>query len=434
MRELIESLPGHAPPDVEREADRTPALLSPPDDDDFIRPAAEEELLEERGAGGLTSGRGSSLAKHLLWTFGPDHRALPFPLQLRTELEGDRVVNCDVEIGWLHQGLEKALEEATFEDALAVIERLQPQNALGHQLAWLLLLERMCGIDHLVPRRAQLWRVVMCELSRMLEHLRVLRGLVMLHAGRPAQRSLTRAEAALEALLPSVSFDDTGVLRACVGGLREPLPVSVAETLRREVPAMLAPLWKVTELQLRLPSSLDALQGLGALDGRLAGALGFSGPALKACGADEDIRRSAPYFAYDELSLRVPVENAGDARARFRVRLEELSVSAELIESALRLLDDAAPEVRVEASAIPRNEEGQLRPPAGMATASVELAGGEFSLLVVSDGGPRPRRARLRTPSFPLAAALGRLLKGARLDEVEQIITSLGLIGPEIDR
>lgn len=432
MRSLIESLPGHALPDVEHEAERQTLPLIPPDDDDFIRPAAEEELLQATGSGRLADAS-LSLAKHLLWTFGPDHRALPFLLQLRVEIEGDRVVSCDPEIGWLHQGLEKSLESLRFSEGTSLVERLHPQNPVGHQLAWLLATERLCSIDDEVPLRASLWRVAMAEVSRILEHLRVLSGLVLLHSGRRAQNLFANAERKVSRLLEDVAWDDEGRLRAVLGGLLSPVPVSVSEALRRGVPEALAPLHPLVQQQHQLPSVIDALRGLGAVAERAAVGYGFTGPALRACGIDDDVRVRDPYFAYAELAPRVPIYTEGDARARFRVRLDEVFASSALLLRALAAIDEAPAEVRLSDDRLPLVD-GVLTPPAGTAAVSVELAGGELSLLLVSDGGPMPRRARLRTPSFPLAGALSRLLVGARLDEVVPILMSLGMIGSEIDR
>lgn len=434
MRLLIESLPGHALPDVEHEAERQALPLLPPDDDDFIRPAAEEELLQAAGAGGLAEARSLSLAKHLLWTFGPDHRALPFLLQLRVEIEGDRVVSCDPEVGWLHQGLEKALEGARYLDGGRLVERLHPANPVGHQLAWLLALERLCGLDEDVPRRAQLWRVVMAEVSRIVEHLRVLSDLVLLHAGRRAQQLFATAERRLSALLEDVAFADDGTLRAVVGGLGSSVPVTVSESLRRGVPEALATLQPIAQQQQRLPGVIDALRGLGAVEERPAVAHGFTGPALRACGLADDVRVRDPYFAYAELAPRVPTYPEGDARARFRVRLDEVFASSALLLRALAAIDDSPAEVALPEERLPLDESGALVPPAGTAAVSVELAGGELTLLVVADGSASPRRARLRTPSFAIASALSRLLVGAHLDEVVPILISLGMIGTEIDR
>jgi len=437
MRSLIESLPGHALPDVEHEAERQSLPLVPPDDDDLIRPAAEEDLVHIGETGGLAGSRNLSLAKHLLWTFGPDHRALPFLLQLRVEVEDDRLVSADPEIGWLHQGLEKTLESTPFHDAITYMERLHPPNAVGHQLAWVLAVERACGVAVEVPRRAQLWRIVMAELSRIAEHLRVLGGLVLLHAGRKAQRIFVDAERRVGTLLEIAAFAD-GRFRGCVGGLTTAVPEGFAATLRKELPVALSSVHALQQQQQRLPSVIDALRGVGRVDANAAIAHGFTGPALRACGIDDDVRVRDPYFAYDEFAPRVPTHLYGDARSRFRLRLDEALASSALLLRTLAAFDDAgdgeAGAIQLENDALPRDDEGRLTPPAGRTSASVELPTGEFTVFLDTDGSATPRRARLRTPSFPLCAALSRLLVGARLDEVIPTLQSLRMAGTEIDR
>jgi NADH-quinone oxidoreductase subunit D len=433
MRQLIESLPGAHLPNVEHESDRQALPLLAPDDDDLIRPAAEETLGRVAELGPLAQARSFSLAKHLLWTFGPDHRALPFLLQMRCEVENDRLVTVDPEVGWLHQGVEKTLETTRFENALDIIERLHPANPSGHQLAWVLAVERLCGVDAEVPRRAQLWRMVIAELSRMAEHLRVLSSLVLSSSGRRDQRRFADAERRVGTLLEIAAWSE-GSCRAAVGGVCGELPDGLADTLRRGIADALAPMKAFSQQQARLPSFVDGLRGLGALDRGAAFENGFTGPALRACGVDDDVRLRDPYFAYAELVPRVPVRERGDARARFGVRLDELFTSSALLLRTLSAFEEAEGPLRLDDDALPRDDEGRLTPAPGRAAISVEVGGGELSILLWSDGGPTPRRARLRTPSFPLCAALSKLLVGARLDEVVTILQSLGMVGTEIDR
>lgn len=431
MRSLLEALPGADLPDVEGEAELPAVPLVPPDDDDLIRPAVEEEL-ERFGEGALSERRASPLAKHLLWTFGPEHRALPFMLQLRCEVEDDRLVTVDPEVGWLHQGLEKSLEFTPWDEVVHRLERLHPSNPVGHQLAWLLAVERLCGLDEEIPPRAQLWRVVVAELSRIVEHLRLLAGLVLGHARRGSQRAFAQAGRRVDTLLEIAARVD-GRPRPVLGGIDGDIDASLVSTLRHNLPDALSAVQEFAERQKKNPALLVGLRGLGALGRRAALSYGISGPALRAAGVVDDVRLSDPYFAYDDLVPRVHVREAGDTHARFEVRLDEVFASSALILRALAAFEERGGPLKLDDDALPL-EDGRLAPAAGLSVASAELPSGELSFLVESEGGPCPSRVRVRTPSFFLAAALSRVLVGARLDEVVPVLLSLGLVGTEVDR
>lgn len=430
MRSLFDFLPSADLPDAV-DAPGAGATFDPPDDGDLIRPAFEEEL-ERYGEDALAEAQTAGLAKHLLWTFGPEHRALPFLLQMRCEIEDDRLVTVDTEIGWLHQGLEKQLEGTPWDRAPALMQRLHPQNPCGYQLAFTLALERHFGIAHAVPRRAQLWRSVLAELSRIREHLHVVERLLLGHARRDHHRMIALAAQRILALLTHAGgTDDTPV--ATFGGLSRPLASSVARHIRTALTDAMGPVFTVVKAQSTNPALWPALRGRGTLERRTALSYGITGPTLRATGISDDIRQSDPYFSYAEFPPHVPVREAGDTLARLEIRLEEALASSELIEQLLLILEDEDGAWHIDGDA---REPPPSPPPLpnGRSLTSVELAGGEFSILVESNGGDAPTRVRLRTPSFFLASALGQFLVGCRLDEVVPVLASLGLVGNEVDR
>lgn len=424
MRQILEVLPGALLPDPVAESAAPGAPLLPPDDDDLLRPAIEEELFRVGARGSLVSAATTALAKHLVWTFGPVHRALPFPLQLRVELDGDRLVTVDPEVGFLHQGLEKAAEGISWLDGFEVMARVHPLNPVGHELAWALAVERLLGVAGRVPRRAQLWRVVAVELSRVAEHLRLLATPPLSPAAVEARRIIVEAGRTAGGLLDGLRAGEP--FRA-VGGLARPIHDDEAIRIQKELPRILGPLRAVRALVEATPALDLHLEGLGRISRPQAVGLGLTGPALRACGVPDDLRVHEPAFAWGELAHAPIVVDGGCTRARARVRLLEAIAAAEIVERALVRLADAPPEVKIDL-------ETPVKPPAGHATASLELPAGELALLVVSDGGERPARVRIRGPSSALAAALPELLVGDRIDDVIPVISSLGLIGTEVDR
>lgn len=431
MRSFLELLPGSDLSDAAAEIDKLSAPLDPPDDDDLIRPAMEEEL-ERFGEGELAKSTPSPLAKHLLWTFGPVHPALPFLLQLRCEIEHDRLVTVDPEVGWQHQGLEKRLEATPWAQAQEIFTWFHPPNPWGHELAWLLALERLCQVESRIPPLANLWRSVIAELSRTWEHLMVLSKHMEVHGTRNAQRVFFGAFRQLEDLLRDLLWAEDAPTPV-FGGLKRAPGHAHIQQLRLDLPELLSGIQDFADVARKNPSLLIGLAGLGDITQEAAIDAGLTGPALRAVGLRDDIRVNDPYFAFRELVPRVPERTAGDARARFEIRLEEVLASSALIFRALAAMDDAAFDFVVPSESLPISE-GRILPPRGRSVASVELPNGEFTLMLDSDGGERPNRVRIRTPSFSLAAALGQFLRDATLDEIQTIVTSLGMLGAEIDR
>jgi NADH-quinone oxidoreductase subunit D len=430
MRSFLSSLPNADLPDVAAEADVFPVPALPPDDDDLIRPLAEDELLRVHSRA-LTESRPTALAKYLIWTFGPDHQALPFHLQLRTEVEDDAVVSCDTEIGWLHRGLEKNLEGLTWAQGVEAVARLNPAAPIAPRLAWVLAVERLLKIDADVPVRAQVWRAIAAELDRVRAHLRVIVDVI--RAGRGTLRALETTAARVGTLLEMCAYKD-GVFTAVPGGLIEEPGPKVATTVKQELAAAVSPIHRVIEHERQTGAFTLGLEGKGRLSRPRALDLSLSGPALRATGMWDDVRAADPYLVYREHPPREVTEEGGDVAARLRVRLDEVAASSALALRLLSSLEELDGPACIPDLELPRDDEGLLTPPAGMFAASVEAPGGELSVMLVSDGGPRPIRARLCAPSFKLAAALGDLLRDARLDEVVPILQSLGLSGAEIDR
>lgn len=429
MRQILEVLPGAVLPDPVAESAAPGAPLAPPDDDDLLRPALEEQLFKVGERGALTGSSATALAKHLVWTFGPVHRALPFPLQLRVELDGDRLATVDPELGFMHQGLEKAAELVPWLEGFDVMARLHPLQPVAHELCWALALERLWGVDGAVPRRAQLWRVVALELARVAEHLRVLATPPLPPATTQARRALVDGSRRTRGLLDGLT---AGHPFRAVGGLARPIHDDEATRIDKELPHLLRLLDDVAQAVARSPA-LDAhLEGLGRISAVRATGLGLSGPALRACGVGDDVRVHEPVFGYGELEVPVVLADqallGGCARARCRVRLQESIASLVLIREALARVRTAG-----EADHAPPALAWE-RPPTGMATASLETAGGELSMLVVSDGDARPSHVRIRGPSSALVAALPAMLVGDRIDDVIPVLSSLGLVGTEADR
>ena len=476
MKSVLDALPDILMPDATGEADAPGQALQWPDEEDLIRPDAEDELGQVAEAGALTRSGQAPLGKHLVWTFGPVHRALAFPLQLRFELAGERIVTCDPEIGWTHQGLERMFTQVTFEEGIKLAARLCPENPIPSTLTYVLAVERLLGIADQVPRQTQQFRVLSAELSRIAAHLLVIASLLTGISDIRARGAIISATQTVATLLSLVAAPDGRLLVAHIGGLAGNIAPGALEAAEKALPDALGPVADAQRELFRDPSFTDSLRGRGAIDADRAIAAGLTGPALRATGEEDDLRRQGGAFAYKKLTPRVVTQTAGDALARLAVRWDEVQASGALCLRTIASLmapakveeksveeksveeksveakeanadvkgvassDEAAkpepPRERPDESPreLPRNDAGDLTPPAGRASGGTEAPSGEMWVLIDHKGGTMPHRVRWKTASFSLASALPKFLEGQTLDDVVPILRSLGIHPCELDR
>lgn len=429
MKDLFDAIPESVASELVLEGE-APLAVVPADDDDVIRPRTEEELTRLGATGSLVEPGSSSLAKHLVWTFGPHHVELPLVVQLRVEIDGERLVTVDPEIGWLHQGLEKLLEGASLDDGFALMVRTHVERPHFAVVAWALAIERLLEIGDRVPTRAASWRTIVLEIARIDAHLDVLTPLVRAHADRQMTATFVDVTRKVRALLELAAPPArNGGILAAFGGLAAEVAPSVVEQLERALPEVLAPLRTAGDRLSLTPSFVDALQGLGVLSREDALAAGITGPALRATGLVDDLRITHPVLAYARVPPRVATSQGGGALARFRVRLDEIHASSALV---LRALAAWRGQGDTCLSSVKIDDDTVL--PQRVVTVSLEAPSGELSLLVRGDGARRLSRAHLKSPSFALVSALPKILSGARLDEVSTILAGLGIALTEVDR
>jgi NADH-quinone oxidoreductase subunit D len=384
--------------------------------------------------------------------FGPAHPAAHGVLRLVLELEGEIVRHVDPHVGFLHRGTEKLIEDKTYLQALPYFDRLDYVAPINQEHAFCLAAERLLGLS--IPKRAQLVRVLYCEIGRLLSHL----------------LNITTQASDVGALTPNLwGFEEREKLmafyerasgarmHACyfrVGGVHQDLP----EALLDDIEAFCEPFSKVCDdLETLLTDNRifkERNADIAATTLEEAWGLGFSGVFLRACGAAWDLRKAQPYECYDELDFDIPVGRNGDCYDRYCVRMAEMRQSTRIMRQCLAKL--RAPEgggpitVGDRKIAPPRREamkrsmeatiehfkhysEG-VHVPAGEVYAAVEAPKGEFGVYLVADGTNRPYRCKIRAPSFAHLAAADRLSCGHMLADVSAIVGSLDIVFGEIDR
>lgn len=366
------------------------------------------------------------------WEIGPYHGSLPGPMRLRLTMDGEIVVAAEVETGFLHRGLEKAMQSQPWVAAVVYADHLDPEAAIFGELVVCQAVEEIASLD--VPERAAGIRVILSELSRISSHLlylvhiaRSVGAETLIHyVLRDRERLLDLFELLTGARF-SLSFLRFGGVRADVTeGFIERV-IELCELIRVRVK-------EYNDLFTFNHTFLNRTARVGRLSPDLVARSGITGPNARASGARMDVRRDHPYLTYKGLDFVVPQgpesgERGGDAHDRFLIRLREITESLGI----LRHVAETIPRGPYMGAGLP-SESGQAVIPPGEAYSRVESARGLLGCHVISDGGPRPGRVQFRVPTLAALAAVPEILHGTRLEDLPIVLASLDLSIAEADR
>jgi NADH-quinone oxidoreductase subunit D len=384
----------------------------------------------------------------VLLNMGPQHPSTHGVLRLLLELDGEEVINCIPDVGFLHTGIEKNMEAKTYEKSITMTDRLDYLNNLGNNLTYCMAIEKLAGLD--VPERAQAIRVILAELQRIASHLIFLAttGLdvnatsVWMYCFREREIILDIFE------LCSGQRMMTTFIRP--GGLWRDVPVEFEETVRDFIKIFPARVDEYEALLTNNPLFRDRTVGMGVLTPEDALAWGVTGPMLRASGVDYDLRKSKPYCGYEQYDFEVPLRSEGDTFARYIVRMDEMRQAIRIIEQAL----DNLPYGPVRSNdrkyvPPPRSELGTsmealihhfklwtegYNVPNGSVFVSTESPRGELGVYLVSDGGPKPYRVHWRTPSFTNLQVLPLLTKNHLVADLVLLIGTVDIVLGDVDR
>jgi NADH-quinone oxidoreductase subunit D len=383
--------------------------------------------------------------------FGPNHPSTHGVLRLVVDLNGEQVVGLRAVIGYLHTGFEKNMEAKTWWKAITYPERIDYLSYQYNELAFVLAIEQLLGLE--VPEKATWMRMCLCELNRIHSHLIWLAtsalelGAISLlwYCFRDRDLALDLSEMVAGARMHTRYFQ--------AGGLAEDIPPGFFPEARKFCDWMPKAIDDYEGILTRNTIWLERTRGLGVLSAEDAVALGASGPLLRASGVDWDLRKRAPYLAYDQVDFDVPVYSEGDVYARYVAHVEEMRQSVRIIVQCLDRLEDmdGLPWIADDRKVVlpPRNElhtsmeslihhfkivtEG-YRVPEGEIYVTVESPRGEFGVYVISDGGPKPWRVKFRAPSFVATPVAATLMRDALIADLIAIVGSLDTVMGEVDR
>ncbi|RPH92948.1 NADH-quinone oxidoreductase subunit D [candidate division KSB1 bacterium] len=394
----------------------------------------------------------------MLLNVGPSHPAMHGIIRILTKLQGELVVDSEVEVGYLHRAFEKSCEDCTWTQAQIYTDRLNYVSPCINNVGYCMAVEKL--LDLTLPPRGQYIRTMLCEISRLADHLTCVGAAAMELGGfTPFLYMMIGREYCYELI---EDYCGARVTTNCarVGGM----PFDLREGWLDKVPWMIGKVRKIIkECDILLTYNrifVDRTKGIGAISAERALAYGFTGPVLRACGVPYDVRKDHPYLVYNELDWSVPVGHNGDVLDRYLVRMEEMEQSCRMLEQLVKKIPNGPVSCDDKRVVLPDkkdtygNIEGLMnhfklimyghgiRVPEGEVYFSVEAGNGELGFYVVSrpdenstDGcNDRPWRVRCRPPCFSFTAALPEMINGYMLPDVIPTFGSINMIGGELDR
>jgi len=384
----------------------------------------------------------------VLLNMGPQHPSTHGVLRLLLELDGETVINCIPDIGFLHTGVEKNMEAKTYEKAEVMTDRLDYLNTIGNNLVYCLAIEKLTGLD--VPLRAQAIRVILTELQRIASHLVWLGTHALDLAAMSAFLYCFREREMILDIMEMCSGQRMMTTFFRPGGLWRDVPAEFELSVRRFLRIFPARIDQYETLLTKNPIFMDRTKKIGVISGEDAIRWGLTGPSLRGSGPNYDVRKAQPYSGYDQYEFDVPTGTHGDVYDRYRVRMEEMRQSVRIVQQAL----DKLPYGPVRSSnrkyvPPPRAELGTsmealihhfklwtegFSVPKGAVYIPVESPRGELGVYLESNGGPKPHRVHYRAPTFVHLQALPLLSKGHLVADLVAIIGSIDIVLGDADR
>ncbi len=388
--------------------------------------------------------------QNMVINMGPHHPSTHGVLRLVVEMDGERIVSIDPDLGFLHSGFEKTGENKRYKDFVYYTDRMDYLSAMSNNLGYCLTIEHMLGLE--IPERAQVIRVIMAEMQRIASHLFWLATHVLdvsgtgmsllMYATRERERILDLFEMACGARL-TVSY-----IR--IGGVWQDLPDAFITELKDFLRVMPEKINEYEALITEAPLWQERLTGIGHISAADALAMGLTGPMLRGSGIDWDLRRDRPYSGYESYEFEVPTSDSGDCYGRFNIRMEEMRQSVRILEQAVGNLPSGLYKSNNRKVALPPRAELDVSMEAlihhfklmtegfhvspGFFYNGIENSKGELGFFVYSDGSAKPYRLHVHGPSFNNLYAIDHISRGEMLSDVVTNIGSIDIVLGEVDR
>ena len=384
----------------------------------------------------------------MVLNMGPSHPAMHGVVRMVLTLQGETVVKADPEIGYMHRCFEKQSENATWTQVFPYTDRLNYCSPFTNNVAYAGAVEKLLGVD--ITERAKYIRVLVCEMSRITDHLTCNGAGAMELGAFTVFLYMIQAREDFYRLAEELCGARLTVSYVRIGGVKADLPAGFLPRVEAALKNTERLLKDCEKLVLRNRIFLDRCKGVGILSKEDAISYGYTGPCLRATGVDYDVRKAHPYLVYDRFDSETAVGTRGDTLDRFLVRMEELRQSMRIIRQVIQQIPRGPVLIDNPSITLPPKEavyntiEGMMRHfklimegikvPKGEAYYYTEGANGELGFYVVSDGGGGPYKCRARSPGFALTSSLSQILRGGQLADIIPVYGSLNYIAGEVER
>lgn len=379
---------------------------------------------------------------------GPSHPAMHGTLRVMAELDGETIVRANCDIGFLHRCFEKMAETHPYNQVIPYTDRLNYCSAPMNNIGYCKAVERLLGVE--IPPKAQAMRVVLAELSRIIDHIvAVGTGGVDLGALTAFFHLFTYREK-VYTLFEKLCGARLTVSMTRIGGMAQDAPEGWFDDVLAFCTEMEAAVEEISDLMLGNKIFISRTKGVCPVSAEDAIAWGYTGPLLRASGVNLDLRKATPYYGYDSLDFDVPVGANGDIHDRYLVRVEEMRQSIKIIRQVCKNVPSGDYTIRDKGIVLPEkkdvygNIEGLmnhfmlvikgLRPPVGEIYDATEAANGELGFYLISDGSANPYRLKVRPPCFAIYQSFPEVVKGAMLADAIATVASMNVIAGELDR
>ncbi len=414
-------------------------------DEDIARAARRASGMEPEVGGAFDEVHPSDL---LTVNLGPSHPATHGALRVECLLDGENIIEAKSEIGYIHRCFEKEAEDHTWAQVMPYTDRLNYCSAMANNAIYAMAVEKMCGVE--ATPRANAIRVIVSELSRIIDHLVCVCANLVDIGALTNYWYLYNSRESIYECLEALCGSRLTTNYARIGGMSHDLYDGFEAEVRQKLDDMLVGNNDVMKLIARNRIFLDRTVGVGAISQEDALSFGYTGPCLRATGLAHDLRKSSPYFGYEQYDFEIPTGLDGDSHDRIMVRMAEMVQSRSIILQALDNLPDGPLNIDDHSVIIPPKEkvyntiEGAMNQfklvyegiqvPKGEGYGFGEGANGELGFFCVSDGTGHAYRIKVRPPCFPIFSSFTSLVQGRMIPDAIATLGSLNIIAGELDR